>query len=417
MRTLCSLSGISARNVSSKKAATGKDSNATRESTIEDLEKSEFLSLGVSKQLVNRLKESEITEPVEIQSLSLRAISVYRNVVIHSETGSGKTLAYLLPVIQQAKHICHTIIAVPTRELAYQVSKPGIENEYENLKQKPPKIVIGTPKILLSIIRDHEYLFSNVRRIVTDEIDKMLPPLPKGFKKLLRRREKSPKPLTVLLAVIQGIAKKRVQHIACSATVNQQMIDTLKDIGWGFGLKVIKSDQCNERSAVVPECIKHNYLMIPDESYDTKAAALSKVFIKTGKKPVLVFVHKDHSTSDYVAEMRDLNLNAVALYKELLGGQIQSIKQFLQDFRTGKISVVVASEEEVRGLDFKELDHVFLFNVPRSAEEYLHLAGRIGRLGREGMVTTLIPELNEPAFERLQSIYNELGVSPKKIVT
>ena len=89
---------------------------------------------------------------------------------------------------------------------------------------------------------------------------------------------------------------------------------------------------------------------------------------------------------------------------------------FCSDLK-GKISVVVASEEEVRGLDFKELDHVFLFNVPRSAEEYLHLAGRIGRLGREGMVTTLIPELNEPAFERLQSIYNELGVSPKKIVS
>ena len=121
MRNLCSLSAISASNLNSKRSAMGKISSSIEESTIEDLEKSQFLSLGVSKQLVKRLNESGITEPVEIQSLSLRAISVYRNVVIHSETGSGKTLAYLLPVIQQAKHICHTIIAVPTRELAYQV--------------------------------------------------------------------------------------------------------------------------------------------------------------------------------------------------------------------------------------------------------------------------------------------------------
>lgn len=90
--------------------------------TAEDLKQFPFLSLGVSRQLVKRLKENlGITEPVEIQSLSIRPISSYRNLVIQSETGSGKTLAYLLPAIQQAKAKCHTIIAVPTRELAYQI--------------------------------------------------------------------------------------------------------------------------------------------------------------------------------------------------------------------------------------------------------------------------------------------------------
>lgn len=90
--------------------------------TTDELKEYPFLSLGVSKQLVKRLKENfGISDPLEIQSLAIRPISSRKNLVIHSETGSGKTLAYLLPVIQQAKHRCHTLIAVPTRELAYQI--------------------------------------------------------------------------------------------------------------------------------------------------------------------------------------------------------------------------------------------------------------------------------------------------------
>ena len=90
--------------------------------SMDDLREYPFLSLGVSKQLVRRLdKNCGIKDPVEIQSLAIRPISSRKNLVIHSETGSGKTLAYLLPVIQQAKYRCHTIIAVPTRELAYQI--------------------------------------------------------------------------------------------------------------------------------------------------------------------------------------------------------------------------------------------------------------------------------------------------------
>ncbi len=82
----------------------------------------------------------------------------------------------------------------------------------------------------------------------------------------------------------------------------------------------------------------------------------------------------------------------------------------------GKISVVVASEEEVRGLDFKELDQVFIFDVPRRPDEYLHLAGRVGRLGRKGTVTTVVSELPEMRFNRLQDMYRELDVQAEEIV-
>lgn len=75
------------------------------------------------------------------------------------------------------------------------------------MKAKPPKIVIGTPKQLLSVVRDHEYLFSNIRRVVLDEVDKLIPQIPLGLRRLIKKREKNPKPLTLLLAVLQGISK------------------------------------------------------------------------------------------------------------------------------------------------------------------------------------------------------------------
>ena len=111
------------KKINEGKKIVSKDPTPIKENySIEDLDKSPFHSLGLSNQLVKRLKENVgITEPVEIQSLSLRPIKMYRNVVIQSETGSGKTLAYLLPIIQQAKFICNTVIVVPSRELAYQI--------------------------------------------------------------------------------------------------------------------------------------------------------------------------------------------------------------------------------------------------------------------------------------------------------
>ena len=111
------------KKINEGKKIVNKDSTPIKENyRTEDLGKSPFHSLGLSNQLVKRLKENiGITEPVEIQSLSLRPIKMYRNVVIQSETGSGKTLAYLLPIIQQAKFICNTVIVVPSRELAYQI--------------------------------------------------------------------------------------------------------------------------------------------------------------------------------------------------------------------------------------------------------------------------------------------------------
>ena len=72
------------------------------------------------------------------------------------------------------------------------------------------------------------------------------------------------------------VLQNKLQHIACSATITEQMIVNLKDLGWGEQLKVIKSEQYDEKPVVVPGKIKHNYVLVPDGSIDSKVAALSR---------------------------------------------------------------------------------------------------------------------------------------------
>lgn len=112
-----------------------------------------------------------------------------------------------------------------------------------------------------------------------------------------------------------------------------------------------------------------------------------------------MFIHRLHSVDTFVWELRDLGLNAVALYKKVANQDPDEFRDFLEQFRTGKIDIVVGTEETVRGLDFKELDHVYLMEVPKNIDEYLHLAGRVGRQGRPGTATTVV-SVGDPRDER-----------------
>ena len=116
-----------------------------------------------------------------------------------------------------------------------------------------------------------------------------------------------------------------------------------------------------------------------------------------------------------MSELRDLGLNAVALYQQVANQNPAEFEQFLNLFSTGKIQVVVGTEETVRGLDFKELDHVFLMEVPKNVDEYLHLSGRVGRQGRCGTTTTFVSKAVQGEERRLLLEYRRLGLNFEKI--
>ena len=141
-----------------------------------------------------------------------------------------------------------------------------------------------------------------------------------------------------------------------------------------------------------------------------------RVFRESGQKSGLVFIHRLQSVDDFVWELRDLGLNAVALYQKVANQDPEEYEKFLTEFQTGQINVVVGTEETVRGLDFKELDHVYLTEVARNIDAYLHQAGRVGRQGRPGTATTLVSVRNPRDEKRMQMEYRRLNLPFERIV-
>ena len=123
-----------------------------------------------------------------------------------------------------------------------------------------------------------------------------------------------------------------------------------------------------------------------------------------------MFIHRLHSVDAFVWELCELGINAVALYQKVSNQDPVEFEHFLSQFQSGEIQIVVGTEETVRGLDFKDLDHVYLTEVPRNVDEYLHLAGRVGRQGRAGTATTLVSKGVLGEDRRIKLHYRRLGV-------
>ena len=141
-----------------------------------------------------------------------------------------------------------------------------------------------------------------------------------------------------------------------------------------------------------------------------------RIFRDSGQKSALVFIHRLQSVDSFVWELRELGINAVALYKQAANQDHEEYQKFLTDFQTGKINVVVGTEETVRGLDFKELDHVYLTEVAKNIDEYLHLAGRVGRQGRPGTATTLVSTKDPREEIRMKLEYRRLELPFEQII-
>ncbi|XP_029189872.2 probable ATP-dependent RNA helicase YfmL [Acropora millepora] len=423
----------------SKDEVVNLDSQITAESDEVDVSNiSSFQDFKLHSKLVEKLGQQGIEKPTPIQKEAVPLVLKNKSVLIHSETGSGKTLVFLLPAIQDPGKGFGTVIIVPTRELASQmlyeahnllgnksavesfVSGVDTEKQEARLKDRDnrPLIVIGTAKRLLEIVENDPLIVHRTKRIIVDEVDKVLLPLKKrsSLKKVILR-ENHPRPAKLLVEKIKRHSRVRpVQLIGASATVNDELKEDLSELGWGDHVAVIQSPSFEGKRRNIPSCIKHQYVVFDDSFGGTKAQTLARIFRESSQKAALVFVHRLHSVDSFVWELRDLGLNAVALYKKVADQNPEQFQEFLEQFRTGQIEIVVGNEETVRGLDFKELDHVYLMEVPKDVDEYLHLAGRVGRQGRPGTATTMVSTGDPRDERRIKLEYKRLELPFEEII-
>ena len=345
-----------------------------------------FRALGISDALIKGLEKQGITTPTQIQQKMIPAIQTGQDVIGRSETGSGKTLAYLLPLfgaIDPTIRGTQAIILTPTHELAAQVHRQaelliqnsgisagcvliigtaGIQRQIERLKEKPP-LVVGSTGRILELIRRRKIQAHLVKTIVLDEGDRLLADgnfadVQAVIKTTLRDRQ-----LVLLSASVDGQTKKRAAELMKE---NALFLDG------------------TTQNIAVPKQIAHDFILT---THREKFVMLRKVLAGLKPEKAIVFLNNPENIEVTVDKLNYHGIAASGIYGQ--AGKLER-KNALEDFRTGRVRVLVASDLGARGLDIAGVTHVINLDIPEDATHYLHRAGRCGRQGAQGHVISLV---------------------------
>ncbi|EEH97980.2 MULTISPECIES: DEAD/DEAH box helicase [Clostridium] len=351
------------------------------------MEKS-FENLKINEKIISGLNAMGIKEPTEIQEKIIPLALEKTNLIGQSETGTGKTLAYLLPIIENIdinKKEMQCIILAPTHELAIQINNTinelkkasgleitstpligsaNIKRQIDNLKAKP-QILVGSAGRILELIKKKKVSAHTIKNIVIDEVDKLL--------------DKNNLPT---VKDIIKVTPKYTQIMMFSATLNGKTLDIAKTLAEDIKVVSVKGNKVNEN-------INHNYIKTDSRN---KVETLRKLLNALKSPKVLVFNNDSYTTNTAVEYLSFNNVKVAAIGGN---GKMEDRKRALENFRKGKINVLIASDIAARGLDIKGVTHVVNFDIPEDSKDYLHRAGRVGRAGETGEVFSLVDDKEE----------------------
>lgn len=354
-----------------------------------------FYKLGINHELVYALESQNIITPTPIQSLSIPHALKGDDIIAEAQTGTGKTLAFLLPMFQnfdvENPHIQGLVIA-PTRELAIQISevatllseiKPinilaayGGQDVNAQLHKLEGNIqlVIGTPGRILDHIRRESIEFSNLKTLVVDEADQMFQI---GFKEDLK-------------LIINALPEER-QTLCFSATISHA-IDTFTG-RYLTNPKYIKAP----KEQITLENISQ---VVIETSNRRKFEDFMKIIKQNPPNKAIVFARTRMGANSLYEEMRAVGLNV----EELHGALTQSKREFvMKAFKNGDIKFLVATDVAARGIDVSGVTHVFNYNLPDEAENYVHRIGRTGRAGNVGSSYIILTQKDEKRLEAVEA--------------
>ncbi|NLM34351.1 MAG: DEAD/DEAH box helicase [Clostridiales bacterium] len=358
-----------------------------------------FEALGISGEIVEGLKKSGIIKPTEIQQKVIPLAIENKDLVGQSGTGTGKTLAFLLPLFMKldaSKKEMQAIILAPTHELAMQIhneictlsqnsgakltsvpiiGEANINRQIERLKEKP-HIIVGSPGRILELIKRKKISAHTIKTIVVDEGDKLL----------------DSNNIETVKAVIKTTLKER-QIMIFSATIPSKTLETAKE--FMKEPEIIKVDS----KEVINEDIEHYYFVCDERD---KIVLLRKLVHALKPEKALVFINRSYDIAKTASRLTYHKLKAEGLHGTK---HKEERKRVLQDFRLGKLQLLVASDIAARGLDIKGVSHVFNLEVPEDPKDYLHRAGRTGRAGKRGVAITIATEREEKLIKAIGRAY------------
>jgi ATP-dependent RNA helicase DeaD len=364
-----------------------------------DIMTTSFEQLGLMDSLLLALKQEGILEPTEIQQKAIPLALENRDVLGQSETGSGKTLAYLLPIIQKVdptKREVQAMILTPTHELAIQVLRQiesltqnskvavtatpiignvNITRQIEKLKEKP-HILVGSSGRILELIQKKKINMQTIKTIVLDEADRLL----------------DDNNIVTLKAVLKG-ALKDTQLLLFSASLPQATLQQASEL-----LKNPELVRVTERITVASN-ISHMYFATEQRD---KFEVLRKLIGLVNPTRALIFINRSSDIDWTVEKLKFHGLDAEGIHGS---AEKSDRKKIMDDFRSGKLRLLVASDLAARGLDIKEVSHIFNLDFPEDPQNYLHRVGRTGRAGLSGVAISLATPREVDLLEKAEKAF------------
>jgi superfamily II DNA/RNA helicase len=362
---------------------------------------SSFEQLALDPKIQKALTLCGYEVPTPIQAQSIPTILDHKDLIACAQTGSGKTAAFVLPALQllcepDLAKKSRILILTPTRELANQITKAvstygklmkittavlvggmPYHNQIKDLARNPD-IIVATPGRLLDHLEQRRVDLSGIEMLVLDEADRMLD---MGF-----------------IDDVQYIAKltpNNRQTLLFSATIDKELAKIVNHL-----MKhPVRLDLSGEKIST-PK-IQQELYKVSNAQHKTR---LLKHFLNEGNifKAIIFSATKAHA--DKLAEqLRDDGYAAGALHGDLR----QNVRnRTVEQLRSGKIQFLVATDVAARGIDIRDITHVFNYDLPRFSEDYVHRIGRTGRAGKTGIAISFVSPTDT---KHLQGIERYIG--------
>jgi ATP-dependent RNA helicase RhlE len=359
-----------------------------------------FTALGLSPELLRAVADSNYTEPTPVQKEAIPAILAGKDVWACAQTGSGKTAAFALPLLQKALKIyrktplpLHTLVLVPTRELAAQVGESfrhfagylpeplkvicvfgGVSINPQMMELRGgADIVVATPGRLLDLVDHNALRLGPMAALVLDEADRLLD---LGFSDELTN-------------IITRLPQRR-QNLLFSATFPPEvraLAERLLHDPMRIDVPTVEATQ--------PDILQRSIQVDPQR----RTQLLRHLITKHGWSRTLVFVATRYATEHIAVKLRRLGIPASAFSGEMSQG---ARTKALADFKAGRVKALIATDVAARGIDIAQLPAVVNFDLPRSTTDYVHRIGRTGRAGESGVAVSFVPEGVEGHFRLIE---------------
>ncbi len=364
-----------------------------------------FSSLNVDASILKALKEEGYTTPTPIQAQAIPIVLEQTDLLGCAQTGTGKTAAFAIPILQLLDSSKKTnphrgirsLILTPTRELAIQISESfsaygrhlKVSNTvvFGGVKQhaqvaaidRGVDVLIATPGRLLDLINQRIISLNKVEIFVLDEADRMLD---MGFIHDVKK-------------VISLLPKQR-QTLFFSATMPKEIASLANSI-----LNNPKKVSVTPVSSTAEKINQFVYFV----DRVNKADLLVECLYDRNIKSALVFTKTKHGADKLVKVLNKADIKSEAIH----GNKTQNARQnALNNFKTNRIRVLVATDIAARGIDIDELEFVFNFELPDVAETYVHRIGRTGRAGANGTAYAFCDATEKPLLKDIERLIGKL---------